>query len=263
MPSRRAIRLAAACIGAAALFGPAGAGGPQAAASATRFEVFLTVEEALELVFEDCVIERSTEFFDDERKERVAKLAKVDFERGLVYPYRATRDGELVGTAYIDKHRVRSLYESVLFVVGPDASIARLELLAFGEPPEYVPNDAWYAQLLGRQLDGELFLGKAIRNVTGATLTARATVDAARRVLAAHRVIELDRAAEERRRREEEERDEEEGDEPAPQPDPEPAPDPKPEPEPVPDPTPAPGPTPRPQPPARESGGNAHGGNAR
>ncbi|MCA8979619.1 MAG: hypothetical protein KDC14_06300, partial [Planctomycetes bacterium] len=87
-------------------------------ASAVDGKVFLTVEEALALVFEGCEVTRSTEYFNDERKQRVTDLAKHEFERGMLYPYRATKDGELVGTAYVDKHRVRTLAESVMFVVG-------------------------------------------------------------------------------------------------------------------------------------------------
>lgn len=234
---------------------------PPATSAAVDGKVFLTVEEALALAFEDCEVTRSTEYFNDERKQRVTDLAKQEFERGMLYPYSATKDGKLVGTAYIDKHRVRTLAESVMFVVGTDGRIARIELLSFGEPPEYIPNERWYAQLIGKPLDDELFLKKDIRNVTGATLTARATVDAARRVLAAHQVIEADRAAEAERKRKEAEREEaerrrREGEGtppkppvPKPKPEPEPEPEPHPEPTPRPVPTPPPTPTPRPEPP--------------
>jgi Na+-translocating ferredoxin:NAD+ oxidoreductase RnfG subunit len=218
---------------------------------ATAGKVFLTAEEALALAFEGCEVTRSTEYFNDERKKRVAALSKDDFERGMLYPYRATKDGELVGTAYIDKHRVRTLAESVMFVVDPKGRIARIELLSFGEPPEYIPNERWYAQLIGKPLDDALFLKKDIRNVTGATLTARATVGAARRVLAAHQVIEADRAAEEaERKRREEER--EKGGEP---PKPEPKPEPTPAPTPAPTPTPEPKPQPQPRPETPPEGG--------
>jgi len=207
-------------------------------------KVFLTVQEALDLAFEDCRVERSTEYFNKQRKQRVTDLAKVDFERGLVYPYTATKDGKLVGTAYIDKHRVRTLKESVMFVISPEGKIARIELLSFGEPPDYIPNERWYAQLIGKPLNDELFLKKDIRNVTGATLTARATVKAARRVLAAHQVITADRAAkrkaEQERKRKEEEAARRERDSETPQPKPEPTPEPAPKPVPEPAPTPEP-----------------------
>jgi len=86
-----------------------------------------------------------------------------------------------------------------------DGRVARLELAgriafpchpaeappsySFLEPPDYIPREAWYRQFEGRGLDPDLDLKRAIRPVTGATLTARATTSAVRRVLALHRVI--------------------------------------------------------------------------
>lgn len=262
MCSRSATILAATVAAVAALcaFGVAAPGGARAAAqddapraaATSGGRVFLTVEEALALAFEGCEVTRSTEYFNDERKERVATLAKGEFDRGMLYPYAARKDGELVGTAYVDTHQVRTLSESLFFVVAPDGTLSRIELLSFAEPPDYIPSAPWYAQLIGKPLDDELFLKKGVRNLTGATLTARATVRAARRVLAAHRVIGEDRAREERERREREKEKEKEREgeppQPQPQPQPEPQPQPQPQPQPRPQPDPTPTPTPRPEP---------------
>ncbi len=76
-----------------------------------------------------------------------------------------------------------------MVVVAPDATVVRVEVVAFREPLEYIPPDGWYDQFDGRGLDEELELKRAIRPVTGATLTARATSDAVRRILAIHRVV--------------------------------------------------------------------------
>ena len=65
-------------VGALCALGGAASSGPRPAAFPDRPDagavsggrVFLTVEEALELVFEDCEVERSTEYFNDERKQR-------------------------------------------------------------------------------------------------------------------------------------------------------------------------------------------------
>jgi Na+-translocating ferredoxin:NAD+ oxidoreductase RnfG subunit len=81
-----------------------------------------------------------------------------------------------------------------MVVVGPDGEVARIEILAFKEPPDYIPRDAWYEQFSGRELGPDLELKRAIRPVTGATLTARATTDAVRRVLALHEVLRDDGA---------------------------------------------------------------------
>ena len=102
---------------------------------------------------------------------------------------RAGRQGgrQPCGTAYFDTHRVRTLAETVMVAIDPAGGILRVEVLSFDEPPDYLPRDEWYAQFGGRALAPETELGRAIRPVTGATLTARVTTDAARRALAIHR----------------------------------------------------------------------------
>lgn len=153
-------------------------------------EVFLTVEEALELAFPGCDVERHKFFLTLEEEERASELAKADVEQRIVYAYEARKDGRLVGTAYFDAHKVRSLKETLMLVVAPDGAIARLELLAFAEPVDYIPVAAWYGQFPGKRLNDDLNLKRDIKGVTGATLTARATTAAARRVLALHAVVQ-------------------------------------------------------------------------
>jgi len=153
--------------------------------------VFLTQEEALELAFPKCDVKRTVIALSEAEHKRAAELAGkgVDVDQRIVYAYEARRDGKLVGTAYFDKHRVRSLEEVLMFVVDGAAKIQRLEMLSFAEPEEYIPRGKWYAQFLGKKLDDDLRLKGDIKAVTGATMTAVATTDAARRTLALHAVI--------------------------------------------------------------------------
>lgn len=151
--------------------------------------VYLTVDEALELAFPGCSVERKTVFLTDEQVAGVGELAGQAVESALVHPYVARCGGGAGGTAYFDTHRVRTLPETVMVVVSPMGEVARIEVLSFQEPPDYLPRDAWYAQFDGRGLDPELELKRGIRPVTGATLTARATTSAVRRVLAVDRVL--------------------------------------------------------------------------
>ena len=139
-------------------------------------KVFLTTDEALKLAFPKCEVKRATAYLTDAQKKRVAELAKVDFESGVVYPYTAMKDGQVVGTAYFDTHRVRTLRETIMVMVKPGGTIGRVELLSFAEPRDYIPRGNWYGQLVGRKLDEDLSLKRKIKGVTGATLTAKATV---------------------------------------------------------------------------------------
>lgn len=157
--------------------------GPATAASS------LSVDEALALAFPGCEVARGTVYLTAEQRKRAEELAGEELPTAVVHPYVATRGDEACGTGYFDTHRVRTLAETLLVAIGPSGEILRVEVLAFAEPPEYLPRAEWYGQFAGRGLDAELALRRGIRPVAGATLTARATAAAARRALALDRVL--------------------------------------------------------------------------
>src|SRR5258706_9878445 len=152
-------------------------------------KVFLTVDEALHLAFRGCSVERQTVFLTAEQLARARQLAGSEIKSALLNPYHATCDGKDGGTAYFDAHVVRTLPETLMVVVDPQGRVARVEVLAFAEPEDYLPPGRWYGQFLGNGLSDELALGHRIRGVTGASLTARATTEAVRRVLGSHQVL--------------------------------------------------------------------------
>ena len=149
----------------------------------------LSQKEALGLAFPGCKVERATLYLTAAQQKRASVLAGEPARSALVPVYRARRGDELAGTAYFDVHRVRTLQETIMVVVDPKGRVSRVEVLAFDEPPDYLPRRPWYQQFEGRALDPELRLDRAIRPVTGASLTARATTAAVRRVLAVHQAV--------------------------------------------------------------------------
>jgi hypothetical protein len=155
--------------------------------------VYLTQAQALALAFpEGSAIERKPAFLTEEQLARARALAGADVKvaGALVTRYVGTdAAGLTLGTAYFDTHRVRTVDETLMVVVDPEGRASRIEILSFDEPPDYLPKKGWLAQLLGRPLDDELRLKRAIRPITGASLSSKAATDAVRRVLAVHRVI--------------------------------------------------------------------------
>lgn len=152
-------------------------------------KVLLSVEDALALAFPGCEVEQRTVFLTKAQLDRARGEAQGAIESAVVHPMQARCDGKPAGSAYLDTHRVRTRAETLMVVVDPEGRVRRIELLAFREPTEYIPRDAWYRQFDTRSLDPDLELKRGIRGVTGATLTARATTDAVRRVLAIDRVL--------------------------------------------------------------------------
>lgn len=153
---------------------------------------FLTQDEALALAFPGASTERVTAYLGDAELERARGLAgpEVEIESTVVTYYVAWRGDEPLGIAYFDVHRVRTLPEVLMVVVGPDDRIHRLETVVFREPPEYRAPEGWLRLFEARSLAPELSLKGDIPNLTGATLTSGAVTRASRRVLALHDVID-------------------------------------------------------------------------
>jgi hypothetical protein len=146
---------------------------------------FLTQEEAIRLAFpKDAVVARRTAFLSDADRKEVARRAGGALPPGLIVFYSGSAAGADLGTVYFDTHVVRTEPETLLVLVDTKGAIARIEVLSFSEPVEYLPRSGWYGQFAGRTLTDELSEKRGVRPVTGATLTVRATVEAARRILA-------------------------------------------------------------------------------
>lgn len=152
-------------------------------------KVYLSQDEALRLAFPGASVERKTAFLTEAEREDVARLAGGPKPAALQPYYVAQKAGSVLGYAYFDVHVVRTQNEVLMVVVKPDGSVGRLEVLSFSEPDEYLPRPSWYAQFPGKTLGDELSEKRAIRAVTGATLTVRATTEAVRRALALHQVL--------------------------------------------------------------------------
>jgi hypothetical protein len=155
-------------------------------AVAAQARVLLTQEQALAIAFPNGVkVERQKFFLTPQQLAEARKESGVDFDDQLIIRYAGSNGAY----AYFDSHRVRTLPETVMIVVGADGKVDRVEILSFDEPTDYFPKRRWIDQLLGRKLDPELSLNRAIRPISGASLTGRAIVNATRKVLALHKVI--------------------------------------------------------------------------
>jgi hypothetical protein len=159
------------------------------AAGETGARVYLTVQQALDTVFpQPATVERRTLYLDQTQARRAAKAAGVPVESRVVPYYVGTRDGRVTGYAYFDTHLVRTLPETILVFLGPGGEAARIEIVSFDEPEDYLPSGRWLQQFPGRTLE-EMGSRQGIRALTGATLSSRAVTQAARRVLTLHRLF--------------------------------------------------------------------------
>lgn len=149
-----------------------------------------SVEQALRLAFPQAEAIRESVFLSTRQLEMAAEESGVDGQRALATRFTLKVQDRVVGWAYLDTHRVRTLPETVLVMIDQGGEIRRIEVVAFREPPAYLPPQRWYDQFENRVLDDQLELKAGIHSMTGATLSARAATDAVRRVLAVHAVVQ-------------------------------------------------------------------------
>ncbi len=148
-----------------------------------------TTQEALALVFPGAQIVRKEYWLSEAQARRAKDLAGSPLSGLWQVAYEARNEGRLVGVAFLDTHRVRTLPETAMVAISPEGRILRVEVLAFREPQEYMAKDAWMRQFDGKQLNSQLTLKGTIHPLAGSTLTANALTDAARRSLALHQLF--------------------------------------------------------------------------
>jgi len=150
----------------------------------------MTQPQALASAFPPGIrVVRQTHFLTAAQLAAARKESGLEFSDQMIVRYVGTQADRVIGYAYFDTHRVRTLAETVMVVVRPDGQIDRVDILSFDEPPEYQPKPRWLEQLRGRKLDDDLSMKRSIRPISGASLSGRAIVNASRKVLALHRAI--------------------------------------------------------------------------
>jgi hypothetical protein len=149
----------------------------------------LTREEALDAVFPGAVVEAQRVFLTEAQQAEAKAWSGEEVPSALVARYVASRDGRVVGRAYVDTHIVRTKRESLVITLDAEGRLRRVDVTAFLEPREYRAPEAWLRQYEGRSLNDDLAVNRAIHPIAGATLTARATNEAVRRVLAIDTVL--------------------------------------------------------------------------
>lgn len=174
----------------------------------------LQPKEALALAYPKAEINRESLTLTKIQRKSIEAAAGKKLASARVRPYRAMLDGKCVGTAFFDTRKVRSKAQTLMIAISPDGIVQRIEVLRFDEPREYRAPANWLAQLPGKGLSDTLKIKGELRNLTGATLTAHATLHAVREALAIHAELYPKPT-------------------PKPTPKPEPTPEPKPEPKPL------------------------------
>lgn len=165
-------------------------------APAAQSKVFMNRDDALKLAFPGADrIDKRDIILTQKQAEEIESLSKSKLSTKLYIVYEGFKGDESLGYAIIDTHSLRTKTETVMFVINKDGTLRQAEILAFFEPPEYMPVSNWIALFYGKSISDPLKPGKDIPNITGATITSTALARTMRQILALARVVLTDREA--------------------------------------------------------------------
>lgn len=153
--------------------------------------VFYSKEEAFELAFgKGAEVQDVQLFLTDQQTGEIEQLAKTKLDSQLVTFYEGKKGDHILGYAIIESHTVRTQPETLLIVLSPKGDLVRSEILAFHEPPEYKPAEAWFATLVGKPV-GDLRQNQGVDGISGATLSVKASLEGIRKAIAIFKIVVL------------------------------------------------------------------------
>jgi Na+-translocating ferredoxin:NAD+ oxidoreductase RnfG subunit len=156
--------------------------------SISHAQVFYSKTEALELAFGKSTVENLSLFPEETDVAKIQSLAKTKLESGLFTFYVGKENGKVLGYAAIESETVRTKPETVMILLTPDGELKSVTMLAFHEPPEYMPPERWFESLAKRPLS-EMDFSKGIDGISGATLSTRSALSSVRKVMAIYQVM--------------------------------------------------------------------------
>ena len=146
--------------------------------------VWMTRDQALAAAFPGAKVERRSIVLDERQADAVQRQAQARLASRVHGAYVATRGDSLLGVAFFDTRTVRTMPGVFMTVIAPDTTVARVDVLAFHEPRDYLPPERWLDQFDGRSPADRLEPRRDIRNISGASLTARSVAESVRLSLA-------------------------------------------------------------------------------
>ncbi len=147
-------------------------------------------DEAVRQLLAGTSYERETYLLSEDEQAACVESTGQKTVTALVTRYAVQNEAGIAGYAYLDKHRVRTLPQTLMVALDAEGALVGIRVLAFREPAEYMARDGWLEQFRGKTVDDDIRMKKNIDGITGATLTARAVTQCARRVMAVHQVLE-------------------------------------------------------------------------
>lgn len=135
----------------------------------------------------DCQIKKKVHYLTKQQEAELEKSLGKKLHSKIFLQFKG-QCKEKVRYVYIDSHLVRTLNETVVATIS-DNQIEDYSIASFMEPMEYRPSVKWLAQMKNRNVKSNMQLYQDIDGITGATLSARATINTVKKLLILHQIL--------------------------------------------------------------------------
>ncbi len=149
-----------------------------------------SVESVVKASFQEVsTIEAKTIILTKKQFSQVQSKAKAAVRTKVYRYYDIKSKAKRLGYAVLISRKVRSKKATVLYAFDNSGILKFTEIMAFSEPPEYIPSKTWMSQLQNKGESTKLTVGKDIPTISGSTLSARSITEGARVARAIYEII--------------------------------------------------------------------------
>ena len=150
----------------------------------------VSVNEVIESSFSSVTkVEPKALILTQAQFKKVRSSAKTAMDTKVYRYYNILSKAKKLGTAVLITRKVRSKKATVLYAFDNKGTLRFSEIMAFGEPPEFIPSKIWMSQLQNQKPTAKLTIGKDIPTISGATLSARTISEGARVARALYEIV--------------------------------------------------------------------------
>jgi tRNA U38,U39,U40 pseudouridine synthase TruA len=120
---------------------------------------------------------------------QVRSHAKTSIDTKVYRYYTIMNNAKVLGKAVLITRKVRAKKATVLYAFDDKGTLRFSEIMAFGEPPEYIPSSIWMGQFKNQKKTAKLTVGKDIPTISGSTLSASSITEGARVARAIYEIV--------------------------------------------------------------------------
>jgi len=150
----------------------------------------ISVKEVIETSFKNVsAVEPKSLILTQAQFSKVRTEAKAAIKTRVYRYYNIMSKSKKVGVGVLVTRKVRSKKATVLYAFDKKGTLRFTEIMAFGEPPEYIPSPIWMGQLQDQKKTRKLTVGKDIPTISGSTLSAQSLTEGARVARAIYEIV--------------------------------------------------------------------------